>query len=200
MSNSGFGKVGGDSRRQGSQSVSQSQGPGLSQLISSRAGAANRPAAAADRQQSSCETAGGENVSLTLQIVAQRAYLMLPGPRPYLMWPPARDASSYTMFHLVESAQFGACVRVCRNLVIMLMLGLDVDQASVRSPPVVIECGGKKKGMRLYIKSATGICNHLKVPYYSNFPILAFHPALQRSGLAWLTIQKTLYISRKQRI
>lgn len=80
----------------------------------------------------------------------------------------------------------------------MLMLGLDVDQAGVRSPPVVTERG--KKGMRLYIKSATGICNHLKVAYYTNFPILAFYPALQRSSLAWLTIQKTLYISRKQRI
>lgn len=104
--------MGGDSRRQGSQSVSQSQGPGLSQLISSRAGATNRPAAAADRQQSSCETAGGENVSLTLQIVVQRAYLMLPGPALSDVTP-AHDASSYTMFHLVESVQFGACMRVC---------------------------------------------------------------------------------------
>lgn len=113
MSNSGFGEVGGGGGQQETrQSVSQSQGPGLSQLISSRVGATNRPAAAADRQQSSCETAGGENVSLTLQIVVQRAYLMLPGPALSDVTP-AHDASSYTKFHLVESVQFGACARAC---------------------------------------------------------------------------------------
>ena len=75
---------GGDCKRQGS----QSEGPGLSQLISRGA----RPQTGQQQQhqpgqQSSCETAGGENVSLTLQIELFKELIWGCLASPYLIWP-----------------------------------------------------------------------------------------------------------------
>ena len=94
-------------RRQGS----QSEGPGLSQLISSRA----RPQTGQQQppgQQSSCESAGGENVSLTLQIESFKELIWGCLASPYLIWPQLIRL----LLHYVSSGAecgIGSCVCVC---------------------------------------------------------------------------------------
>ncbi len=98
---------GGVCGRQGS----QSEGPGLSQLISSRA----RPQTGQHQppgQQSSCETAGGENVSLTLQIEPFKELIWGCLASSYLIWP---QLIRLLLHYVSSGAQcgIGSCVCVC---------------------------------------------------------------------------------------
>lgn len=138
--------TGGDCRRQGS----QSEGPGLTQLISSR----TRPQTAQQQQpsqQSSCEMAGGENVSLTLQIVVQRAYLWLSG----LTLSDLTPVHTTPMFHLVQCGSVFVCACSCEGQHVCWKPGYNVKCSvwmSTRSVWGNISCkkggwnGGARKG------------------------------------------------------
>lgn len=119
----------GDCRRQGG----QSEGPGLSQLISSRGQATNRPAAAGWPAVIMWNGWRGERLPDAADSCSKS---LSEAVWPHLIWSdPSSYASCYTMFHLVQSVELvpvcvlvriwrlvcaHLCVCVCWNLVMML--------------------------------------------------------------------------------